>query len=119
MEKKFLNFFTGKKYQNNFEIDKKTLVSLKKKFINKMNLCLVNKNLKQNIIISKEIKILFKKNNLDRHLFEIERLIKLLNSKKNNTNKVINFYLKSKVIKTTWGNLLHYVVFKKNFKIKR
>ena len=39
-----------------------------------MNLCLVNKNLKQNIIISKEIKILFKKNNLDRHLLRLKDL---------------------------------------------
>ncbi len=117
-KRNFLNFFTGKKHQNNFEIDKKTLVSLKK-FINKMNLCLVNKNLTQNIKISKEIKIFFKKNNLESHLFEIDKLIKLLNLKKNNTNEVINFYLKSKIIKTTWGNLLHYVVFKKNFEIKR
>ena len=117
-KKNFLNFFIGKKIKNNFEIDKKTLISLKK-FTNKMNLCLINKNLSQNLEVNNEIKTLFKKNNLGEYIFEIDGLIKLLNSKKKNIDSVVNLYLKSKKVKTTWGNLLHYVVFKKDFKINR
>ena len=117
-KKNFLNFFIGKKIKNNYEIDKKTLISLKK-FTNKMNLCLINKNLSQNLEVNNEIKTLFKKNNLGEYIFEIDGLIKLLNSKKKNIDSVVNLYLKSKKVKTTWGNLLHYVVFKKDFKINR
>ena len=75
--------------------------------------------MRQNLKVNKEIKILFKKNNLEEYIFEIDRLIKLLNSKKQNIDSVVNLYLKSKKVKTTWGNLLHYVVFKKDFKINR
>lgn len=117
-KKNFLNFFIGKPLNNNVKIKNKTLKKLKD-FINEMNLCLINKNLDKNLKISNEIKILFKKNNLSLYIKEIEKLIKLLNSKDQNTKQIINFYSKSKKIKSTWGNLLHYVVFKKDFKVVR
>ena len=79
-----------------------------------MNLCLENKSLNKNLHIPKELETLFKSNGLNNYYKEINKLIKLLNSQSQNTEKIISYYRKSKIIKNTWGSLLHYVVFKKN-----
>ena len=112
-KKNFLNFFVGSNLKTKKEIDIKTLKSLKI-FIKKMNLCLENKNLNKNLYIPKELKFFFINNGLKNYYKEINKLIELLNSKSKNAEKIINYYRQSKKIKYTWGNLLHYVVFKKN-----
>jgi len=112
-KKSFLTFFIGTNIKTNKEIDDKTLNNLKI-FIKKMNLCLENKSLNKNLHIPKELETLFKSNGLNNYYKEINKLIKLLNSQSQNTEKIISYYRKSKIIKNTWGSLLHYVVFKKN-----
>ena len=112
-KKSFLTFFIGTNIKTNKEIDDKTLNNLKI-FIKKMNLCLENKSLNKNLHIPKELETLFKSNGLNNYYKEINKLIKLLNSQSQNTDKIISYYRKSKIIKNTWGSLLHYVVFKKN-----
>ncbi len=79
-----------------------------------MNLCFENKGLDKSLLIPKELKQLLKNNGLNDYYKEIDILLKLLNSKSQNSKQIINFYKRSKKIKITWGNLLHYVVFKKN-----
>ena len=112
-KKNFLNFFIGSSQKTKQHINDKTLVKLKN-FIKKMNLCFENKSLNKSLYIPKELKSLLKNNDLYDYYKEIDRLINLLNSKSQNTQKIINYYRKSKKVKNTWGSLLHYIVFKKN-----
>ncbi len=112
-KRNFLNFFIGSKFKTKKKIDNKTLRKLKY-FIKRMNLCFENKGLDKSLLIPRELKQLLKNNGLNDYYKEIDILLKLLNSKSQNSKQIINFYKRSKKIKITWGNLLHYVVFKKN-----
>ena len=73
---------------------------------------LLNHKLNYKVEIQKEFYEFLKDNDLKIYSKELIKLFKLLNSDMNNSNLIINYYLKSNISKT-WGNLLHYVVFKK------
>ena len=113
-KKNLLNFLIGHDIGTPINLSDKELSQLKY-FINKMNLSFKNKNLDKKIKINKTVNKIFYYNRMKSYRKEFLDIIKLLNSSTNNINKIIKYYTKSKKLKKTWGNLLHYVVFKKNF----
>tara|TARA_B100000989_G_scaffold298989_1_gene291709 strand:- start:3965 stop:5122 length:1158 start_codon:yes stop_codon:yes gene_type:complete len=109
--KNYLTFFLGKKVKSKKIISEKLLKDIYKT-TKKMNLMLLNHKLNYKVEIQKEFYEFLKDNDLKIYSKELIKLLKLLNSDMNNSNLIINYYLKSNISKT-WGNLLHYVVFKK------
>ena len=111
-KKNYLNFFVGHKIINKKTINNQLLLKIED-LTKKMNKCLVNNKHIVKINIPKNFYKFLSINGLSQYSRELKNITSLLNNNENNSEKIINYYIKTKKISKSWGNLLHYVVFKK------
>ena len=107
----YFNFFLGKNIKSKTVIDKK-LLSLIEVNTKKMNKMLLNNELDIKTKFPETFYKFLKYNNRTKLAQELKELFRLLNINKNNSDDIVKYYINSS-IDNMWGNLLHYIVFKK------